>query len=52
VVACGALGTRLDDLGSFARQIGVLPPQGSPAERLTKVALNASTRLRRLLPFA
>jgi hypothetical protein len=33
----------------FARQIGMLPADGSPADRATKAAFNASLRLRRRL---
>jgi predicted ester cyclase len=34
----------------FARQIGMLPPDGSPGERATKAAFNAKTRLLARLP--
>jgi predicted ester cyclase len=33
------------DQMQFARQIGMLPPDGSPADRATKAAFNAKTRL-------
>lgn len=34
---------------SFARQIGMLPPRGSGAERALKSAFNAATRVRRAM---
>lgn len=37
------------DGASFARQIGMLPAQGSRADRMTLAVFNAMTRLRRLL---
>ena len=35
------------DGASFARQIGMLPPDGSGADRAMKSAFNAVTKLRR-----
>lgn len=37
------------DGAAFARQVGLLPPRGSTAERLLLGAFNARTRLRRAL---
>lgn len=37
------------DTGDFMRQIGVLPPTGSPGERLVRGLLNAGTRLRQIV---
>jgi len=37
------------DGATFARQIGMLPPQGSGADRAVTSAFNATTRLRRRL---
>lgn len=34
------------DGATFARQLGMLPPQGSPADRAMLAAFNASSRLR------
>jgi|SRR5215211_1188467 len=34
---------------AFARQVGLLPPQDSPAERALRGAFNATTRMRRVV---
>ena len=33
------------DQMQFARQIGLLPPEGSPADKAVKVAFNAKTKI-------
>ena len=45
VVAIGETGDDVFDQMQFARQIGLLPPDGSAADRATKAAFNAKTRL-------
>jgi len=47
VIRDGTIATNvvIFDQMQFARQIGLLPPDGSRADRATKAAFNAKTRL-------